>query len=105
LSDRQRELLAAVAALGGRGSRRDISAVLGRTAQAISWIVDDLTKSGDLLSPRRGVLELAVPAFAGLILESYPEATLESAVEVVAPEEMLARAGVLRRGTRREVEA
>jgi hypothetical protein len=73
MSGRQRELAAALAALGGRAAIAAISAALGKNAKQWSRNRDALISAGDVYAPRRGELELTVPAFADFILERYEQ--------------------------------
>jgi hypothetical protein len=68
---RQRELLAAVALLGGRGKAADISRVLDSPTKSWSGAREELLAAGDVYAPAWGELELTIPAFGPYALEHY----------------------------------
>lgn len=68
-SQKQRELLSAIAALGGRDVKRDeIAARLGVTSQSISMARDGLLRRGIIDANRHGRVSFTVPGFTEWIL-------------------------------------
>ncbi|MEW2014278.1 MULTISPECIES: AAA family ATPase [Microbacterium] len=66
----QRELLSAIASLGGVDVKReDVAARMGKTTQAISVPRDRLLSKGIIDASRRGRLSFTVPGFTEYILE------------------------------------
>ncbi|GGI38794.1 hypothetical protein GCM10010988_20850 [Cnuibacter physcomitrellae] len=66
----QRELLAAIASLGGVDVKReDIAAKMGKTTQAISVPRDRLLGKGIIDASRHGRLSFTVPGFTAYINE------------------------------------
>ncbi|WP_435749004.1 hypothetical protein [Microbacterium sp. PMB16] len=69
-SSKQRELLSAIAELGGRDVKReDIAARLGVTTQSISMARDGLLRRGIIDATRHGRVSFTVPGFTEWILE------------------------------------
>jgi hypothetical protein len=93
LTGRQRELLAALALLGGEATAADLIRVLDRPAKAWSAVRDTLIKEGDIYAPRRGELAVAVPAFADFVLDSY-SARPQGKTPLAALGDMRRRAGL-----------
>lgn len=91
LTDRQQELLAALALHGGTARTADITAVLGRPSQAFSRIRDELITEGDVYAPRRGELAMTVPLFAPYLLAHYEEARGRATNELLSLAEMRRR--------------
>ncbi len=88
MTDRQMEYLTALALHGGHATTHVIAATLGRTPQELSWIRQDLIREGDIYSPQRGHLALAVPIFAPYILAHYDEARATSDTELLGLDAM-----------------
>lgn len=82
MTDRQMEYLAALSLHGGHATTRALAATLGRTAQELSWIRQDLVEEGDVYSPRRGHLALTVPVFAPFVLAHYEDAREDAGVQL-----------------------
>jgi len=74
LPARQLEYLTALAVHGGRANTKAIAAALGRQQKDLSWIREDLLRSGDIYSPTRGQVVMSVPAFAPYLLANYDQA-------------------------------
>jgi hypothetical protein len=74
LTDRERELLTALAVNGGQSTSAVLALTLGRTQQALSQVRDALITKGDVYVPRRGELALTVPVFAPYLLSNYEPA-------------------------------
>lgn len=91
LSDREAELVAAIAINGGRASAPQLSATLDRDQRSWSRVRQSLIEAGDVYAPRRGVLEITVPALGRYALHEYPELQRRSPDRLVAIEEMRAR--------------
>jgi hypothetical protein len=70
---RQREFVAALAVLGGEAAMPALGHVLDRPAKDLSWLRDELIKSGDIYAPAWGMLRLTVPTFAQYVLAHYDE--------------------------------
>ena len=83
MSDRQMEYVAALSLHGGRATTRALAGTLGRTASELSWIRQDLIDEGDVYSPQRGHLALAVPVFAPFVLAHYEEARQDAETELL----------------------
>ncbi len=73
MADRQMEYLAALAVHESRATNNIIATTLGRSAQELSWIRQDLIREGDIYAPQRGQVTLAVPIFAPYILAHYEQ--------------------------------
>lgn len=58
------EYLAALAVNGGATTSRELATTLGRSQQASSTVREALIDEGDIYSPRRGHIRMAVPLFA-----------------------------------------
>lgn len=93
LSPRKREILAALATFGGVASRSQLSKALGKTPQKTSWLIDELVKDGDIFSPSRNLLALAVPAFADVILQRYDQELEFATKKLLSLDELRANAG------------
>lgn len=91
LSDREAELVAAIAISGGRASAPQLAAILDRDQRSWSRARQSLIEAGDVYAPRRGVLEITVPALAVYALREYPELQRRSPGRLVAIEQMRAR--------------
>lgn len=69
-SPKQRELLSAIAELGGRDVKReDIAARLGVTTQSLSMARDGLLRRGIIDANRHGRVSFTVPGFTEWLLE------------------------------------
>jgi hypothetical protein len=88
MSDRQMEFLAAMALSGGRATTPMITRTLGRSAQELSWLRDQLIDEGDIYSPRRGELVMAVPLFNDYVLSHYEQARSSMTADVLSLEQM-----------------
>jgi hypothetical protein len=87
-SDRQRELLAAIAVNNGHGSVQLLRRTLGRDQAEWSWVRDDLINEGDIFSPRRGELTLTIPSFAAYILKSYESSREDATTSILSLAEL-----------------
>lgn len=85
MPDRQMERLAALAVNGGEATSRQLASTLSRSQRELSWIREALIEEGDIYSPRRGHIRMAVLLFAPYVLSEYENARQDSA----APESML----------------
>lgn len=74
LPPRQLEYLAAIALHGGAATTRTIAGTLGRQQRELSWIRDELLRSGDIYAPNRGRVVMSVPAFAPFLINQYDDA-------------------------------
>jgi hypothetical protein len=90
MTDRQIEFMAALSLLGGAAGISQISAVLGRPANDLSWLRDQLLKDGDVFSPARGKLRLSTPAFGPYLLDHYTDAVADATTPVRSLAEMRA---------------
>jgi hypothetical protein len=93
LSARQMEYITAVAVLGGDATTDQLTAVLGRPAQQLSWLRDELASAGDIYTPRRGRVVLAVPALGPFAVEEYTASVAGSGYALTPLAEMRRRAG------------
>lgn len=59
---------------GGRATTKAIAATLGREQKKLSWVRDDLLRTGDIYSPSSGQVVMSVPAFACFLLTNYDQA-------------------------------
>ncbi len=64
LSEREAELVAAIAINGGRATAQQLASTLERDQRSWSRVRQSLIEAGDIYAPRRGVLEITVPALA-----------------------------------------
>ena len=89
LSDRQTELLCAIAAHGGRASTSDITITLGRASSSeFSRTRDELLTKGEIYAPSRAEMALTVPLMAGYILENYENLRTRASAPVLPLEEI-----------------
>ncbi len=88
------EFLAALAMHGGRASSATIATTLGRTQQELSWLREELIKEGDIYSPKRGQLAMAVPLFTRYVLSHYERTRPEATAALLSLAEMIANAGL-----------
>jgi len=79
MPDRQMEYLAALAVNGGATTSRELATTLGRSQQTSSTVREVLIEEGDIYSPRRGHIRMAVPLFAPYILTEYENARQDCA--------------------------
>lgn len=79
MPDRQMEYLAALAVNDGASTSRDLATTLGRSQQASSTVREALIAEGDVYSPRRGHIRMAVPLFAPYVLAEYERARRDCA--------------------------
>lgn len=77
LTPRERELVTAVAVLGGQAQVGELETLLGRQAKSWSAARDTTIDKGDLYSPGRGRIVITNPAMAKYALQHYP-ATVDS---------------------------
>jgi hypothetical protein len=95
LSDRQAELLVAVAIAGGTVASAQLSVILGREdRRSYSRTRDELITEGDLFAPRRGELALTVPLLAPYLLAHYEDLRSRSTVKLLPLAEMLNNAAL-----------
>lgn len=73
ITDRQMEFLAALALHGGRAPISLIATTLERQLRELSWLREELIREGDVYSPRRGEIAIAIPLFVKYILSRYPQ--------------------------------
>lgn len=88
MPDRQMEYLAALALHGGRAASSAIAHTLGRSLQELSSVRDDLIREGDIYSPQRGHVALAVPIFGPFILRHYEQARTHAEIELLSLQAM-----------------
>lgn len=92
LSEREAELVTAIAVNGGRATAQQLTAILDREQRSWSRVRQSLIEVGDIYAPRRGVLEITVPALARYAVHEYPELQQHSGERLVAIEQMRDRA-------------
>ena len=80
--------MTAIALKGGRSATGALATTLARTPQDLSWLRDELIRDGDVYSPNRGYVALAVPMFAWFLLANYEAARELSDAELLALEDM-----------------
>lgn len=73
LSDREAELVTAIAVNGGRATAGQLETTLDRRQGSWSTVRESLIRSGDVYVPRRGELQISVPALANYALGAYPD--------------------------------
>jgi hypothetical protein len=88
---RQMEYLAVLSALGGVATTKQMSRVLQRPAADFSWLRDELLKSGEIYSSKRGEISIAVPALIDFALEEYDESVAGSPYDPLSLEEIRRR--------------
>jgi len=89
LTDRQAELLAAIAVHGGGATISDLTTTLQRASSTTySRIRDELITEGDIFAPRRGELALTVPLFGPYLLANYEDVRGCASVRVMSLEDM-----------------
>lgn len=93
-SDRQRELLAAIAVNGGHTTARHIRQTLGRDQAEWSRMRDDLISEGDIYSPRRGEITLTIPSFAAYIVDNYEDSRDEATKPILSLAELVKNASL-----------
>lgn len=91
-TDRQVEMLAALAANGGLATSQQLNSLLGRPQNEWGTTRAELIASGDVYPPKRARLALTVPAFASYILSHYEERRSDAVVEIRELKELKARA-------------
>lgn len=91
LSEREAELVAAIAINDGRATARQLALTLDREQRSWSRVRQSLIEAGDIYAPRRGVLEITVPALARYALNEYPDLQRRSHDRLVALEQMRQR--------------
>jgi hypothetical protein len=96
LTDRQAELLVAVAVHGGAVSTRDLTSTLHReSSTTYSRTRDELITEGDLYAPRRGALALTVPLMRPYLLAHYDEVCARANVAILPLRELERATGQL----------
>lgn len=90
ISDRQMELMAALALLGGQATTAQISRALGREQREISWIREELLAEGDVYAPKRGHLSMTVPLSRDYVLSRYETLRADAETRLLTMEEMAA---------------
>lgn len=96
LSEREAELVTAIAANGGRATAQELAVILGRDQRSWSRVRQNLIETGDIYAPRRGVLEITMPALTRYALHEYPDLQGRSGERLVSLDEMRRRgAGTL----------
>ena len=89
LSDRQAELLTALAVNGGRARTGDLTITLARASAAtFSRTRDELLTEGDLYAPRYGETALTVPLFGPYLTEHYEQLRGRSRTTLLSLEDM-----------------
>jgi hypothetical protein len=88
MSDRQREFVTGLAALGGYATMSDVAITLGRERGSLSDTRDVLLTEGDVYSPRRGEIALTAPLFAPYLLANYEESRSMTGTALLPLEEM-----------------
>ena len=89
LTDRQAELLVAIAVHGGAATTAKLTVTLARASSTTySRTRDELITEGDIYAPRRGELALTVPLFAQYLLANYEHVRDRTSVPLLALEEM-----------------
>jgi hypothetical protein len=89
LTDRQAELLAAIAVHGGGATISDLTTTLQRASSTTySRIRDELITEGDIFAPRRGELALTVPLFGPYLLANYEDVRARASVRVISLQDM-----------------
>jgi hypothetical protein len=89
LTDRQAELLAAIAVHGGAATTADLTVTLARASSTTySRTRDELITEGDIYAPRRGELALTVPLFAQYLLANYEHVRGRASVPLLPLDEM-----------------
>lgn len=91
LSEREAELVTAIAANGGRATAQELAVILGREQRSWSRVRQNLIEAGDVYAPRRGVLEITMPALALYALHEYPDLQGRSGERLVSLDEMRLR--------------
>lgn len=90
MTPRETELITAIAVAGGRATVGQLEAILGRPQSKWSRTRADLIEAGEVYAPRRGVLEIAVPALARYATRHYEEVQRDSDVALVDLATMIA---------------
>ncbi|GAB3076761.1 AAA family ATPase [Nocardioides zeae] len=88
LSEREAELVTAIAANGGRATAQELAVILGRDQRSWSRVRQNLIESGDIYAPRRGVLEITMPALARYALHEYPDLQSRSGERLASLDDM-----------------
>ena len=89
LTDRQAELLTAIALHGGTATTADLTATLQRSSSTTySRTRDELITAGDIYALRRGELALTVPLSGPYLAAHYEELRGRASVPVLALDEM-----------------
>ena len=94
LSEREAELVTAIAANGGRATAQELAVILGREQRSWSRVRQNLIETGDIHSPRRGVLEITMPALARYALHEYPDLQGRSSERLVPLADMRQRSSL-----------
>jgi hypothetical protein len=88
LSGRKLEYLTAIALNGGSGPVAAVAATLDKRLPELSWLRDELIHDGDIYSPNRGHVALAVPVFARYLVSRYEEARRHSDTTLLSLDQM-----------------
>jgi hypothetical protein len=89
LTDRQLELLTAIALNAGRASRSDITATLGRSSpDSFSRTRSELLAAGDIYAPRHGEIALTVPLLGSYLIAAYETVRGRTRTRLLSLEEM-----------------
>lgn len=88
LSGRKLEYLTAIALNGGSAPVGAVAATLNKRLPELSWLREELIRDGDIYSPNRGHVALAVPAFARFLLGRYEDARRHSDTALLSLEDM-----------------
>lgn len=83
-TDRQAELLAAIATIGHPAASRQINAALDRKQSEWSTLRAELIASGDLYPVRRGNLAFATPTYLEYVLENYAERRATASIHLLS---------------------
>ncbi len=89
LTDRQAELLTAIAINGGSVTSSDLTITLQRSSSTTySRTRDELITEGDLYAPRRGELALTVPLLRPYLLANYEDLRRRASTAILPLEEL-----------------
>lgn len=95
LPDRQREYLAALAALGGQAHSREVADVLGRPPSALTRVREALILGSHIYAPRQGRVAMTMPMLAPFVRQVYADAVDEAEHELLPLRVLDARAAEL----------
>lgn len=83
LPDRQREYLAALSALGGQATSREVAEVLGREPSSLTRVREALILGSHIYAPRQGRVAMTMPMLAPFVREVYEDAAAEAELDLV----------------------